>query len=183
MIEIRNLSVKLGGKTVFSEYNTAIPDEGVVMISGESGIGKTTLLRVLCGLQKPDGGRIVGVENRKISFVFQEPRLLDHLTALENVALVSDRTKAEKLLRELNMENELHMKAGRLSGGQKQRVSLARAFAFSDDVVLLDEPFTGLDEQNKQKAARLIRTARLAIVVSHDAEDAELLSADEKIQL
>ena len=183
MIDIRNLSVQLGDRIVFSDYSASIPDEGVIIISGESGIGKTTLLRVLCGLQKPDKGRIIGLEDRKLSFVFQEPRLLDHLTALENVALVSDSATAEKLLCELTMENELHMKAGKLSGGQKQRVSLARAFAFSDDVVLLDEPFTGLDEQNKQKAARLIQTARLAIVVSHDAGDAELLSVDEKIQL
>ena len=183
MIEIHNLSVKLGDKTIFSDYSTTLPDEGVVMISGESGIGKTTLLRVLCGLQRPDKGSITGLADRKISFVFQEPRLLDHLTALENAALVSDRTTAEKLLCELNMDNELHLKAGKLSGGQKQRVSLARAFAFSYDVVLLDEPFTGLDEQNKQKAAKLIQTARLAIVVSHDAKDAGLLSVDEKIQL
>lgn len=183
MIEIQDLSVKLGEKAIFSDYSTTLPDEGVVMISGESGIGKTTLLRVLCGLQKPDSGNIIGLAARKISVVFQEPRLLDHLTALENVALVSDRTTAEKLLCELNMENELYMKAGKLSGGQKQRVSLARAFAFSDDIVLLDEPFTGLDEQNKQKAARLIQTARLAIVVSHDAKDAELLSDDENIKL
>ena len=81
------------------------------------------------------------------------------------------------------MENELHMKAGKLSGGQKQRVSLARAFAFSNDIVLLDEPFTGLDEQNKRKAAQLIRSAKLVVVVSHDADDAFLLSGDEKIQL
>ncbi len=183
MIEIQNLSVKLGEKAIFSDYSTILPDEGVVMISGESGIGKTTLLRVLCGLQKPDGGNIIGLADRKISVVFQEPRLLNHMTALENVAIVSDRTTAEKLLRELNMENELHMKAGKLSGGQKQRVSLARAFAFSNDIVLLDEPFTGLDEQNKRKAAQLIRSAKLAVVVSHDADDALLLSGDEKIQL
>ena len=183
MIEIKDLSVKLGDRVVFANDHINLPDEGIVLISGESGIGKTTLLRVLCGLLKPDGGSIVGLANRKISVVFQEPRLLEHLTALENVALVSDRTTAEALLCELNMENELHIKAGKLSGGQKQRVSLARAFAFSNDVVLLDEPFTGLDEQNKLKAARLIRTARLAVVVSHDAADAELLSVDEKIQL
>lgn len=183
MIEIKDLSVMLGQKQIFKEYSVSIRDTGVVLITGESGIGKTTLLRVLSGLQKPDAGRITGLENRKVSFVFQEPRLLDHLTALENVALVSERAEAERLLRELNMDNELNLKAGSLSGGQKQRVSLARAFAFSDDIVLLDEPFTGLDEQNKLKAARLIRTARLAIIVSHDAADAELLSVDEKIQL
>ena len=183
MIEIKGLSLKLGDKQIFSDYSVSIPDRGVVMISGESGIGKTTFLRILCGLQKPDSGKISGLENRKISIVFQEPRLLNHLTALENVSIVSDRDTAHQILCNLNMENELYMKAGKLSGGQKQRVSLARAYAFSDDVVLLDEPFSGLDEQNKLKAARLICSAKLAIVVSHDASDAEMLSINEIIRL
>lgn len=183
MIEIKHLSVTLGEKRVFNDYSLTIPDQGTVLISGESGIGKTTLLRVLCGLLKPNGGTVEGLKGRRISFVFQEPRLLDRLTALENVALVSDPKTATGILTDLNMENELHVRAGSLSGGQKQRVSLARAYAFSRDVVLLDEPFTGLDEENKQKAIRMIRTARLVIVVSHDPNDAKLLAADENIQL
>lgn len=183
MIEIKNLSVTLGEKRVFNDFSVTIPDTGMVLISGDSGIGKTTLLRVLCGLQKPDKGTVEGLNGRKISVVFQEPRLLDRLTTLENVAIVSDMTTAERILTDLNMGSELKIRAGSLSGGQKQRVSLARAFAFSSDIVLLDEPFAGLDEENKRKAVQLIRTAQLAIVVSHDPGDANLLSADEKIQL
>lgn len=183
MIEIKNLSVTLGEKRVFNDFSVTIPDTGMVLISGDSGIGKTTLLRVLCGLQKPDKGTVEGLNDRKISVVFQESRLLDRLTALENVAIVSDMTTAERILTDLNMGSELKIRAGSLSGGQKQRVSLARAFAFSSDIVLLDEPFAGLDEENKRKAVQLIRTAQLAIVVSHDPGDAKLLSADENIQL
>lgn len=183
MIEIRNLSVKLGDKQIFKDYNASLPDTGIVLISGESGIGKTTLLRVLCGLQKPDSGSVTGLSGRRISVVFQEQRLLDHLTASENVAIVSDKKKAEALLERVNMSPEAAHKAGSLSGGQKQRVSIARAFAFSDDVVLLDEPFTGLDELNKLRVAKLIRSARLAIVVTHEATDEELLHFDEKITL
>ena len=183
MIELKELTVTLGDKRVFDRYSAELPDKGIVIVSGESGIGKTTLLRVLCGLVKPENGMITGLSGRKISVVFQEPRLLEQLTALENVALVSDRTKAEFLLNALNMHDELHVKAASLSGGQKQRVSLARAFAFSNDVVLLDEPFTGLDEHNKQKAADLIRSARLAVVVTHDPADAALLNSNRKIQL
>ena len=183
MIEIKDLCVRLGDKQIFQDYSERLPDHGIVLISGESGIGKTTLLRVLCGLLKPDHGTVTGLNGRKISFVFQDPRLLNYMTALQNAAIVSDEQKADDLLQRLNMQDAKHVKAGDLSGGQKQRVSLARAFAFSDDVVLLDEPFTGLDEQNKLCAARLIRTAKLAIIVSHDPSDADLLQIDRKITL
>lgn len=183
MIKIRNLTVRFDRQIVFERRDFDIPDEGVVLLSGESGIGKTTLLRVLAGLLKPDGGTVRGTEGRKVSFVFQEPRLLERLSAIENVALVCDPERAEMLLVQLNLKDELCKKTADLSGGQKQRVSLARAFAFSDDLVLLDEPFTGLDEQNKLRAAQLIRTAKLAIVVTHDPSDADLLHADRKINL
>ena len=105
------------------------------------------------------------------------------MTALENVSIVSDRETARKILLRLNLKNELNQKASSLSGGQKQRVSIARAYAYSSDVVLLDEPFSGLDEQNKTAAADLIRTAKLAILVSHDPADEALLNPDRKIQL
>ncbi len=183
MIEIRNLSVKFRDKTVFDRYNLDLPDTGVVVLMGGSGIGKTTLLRVLCGVLKPNSGTVSGVEGRRISIAFQESRLLEWKTALENVASVSDLKTAQTLLEQLAMAGELQAKAATLSGGQKQRVSLARAFAFGRDIVLLDEPFTGLDEENKERAAALIRTARLAIVVTHDETDAILLNADKKILL
>lgn len=183
MIEIKDLSVRLGAKQVFDRYSVSLPDSGVVLVSGESGIGKTTLLRILSGLQKPDGGAVTGLSDRKISFVFQEPRLLEHLSALQNVAIVSDTEKARRLLSKLNLETEMDQKAGALSGGQKQRVSIARAFAYSNDIVLLDEPFSGLDEQNKQRVAEMISTARLAVVVTHEVSDVELLNIDQKITL
>ena len=178
MIELKSITFRFDGQTVFENRSFTLPDHGTVLLTGESGIGKTTLLRILAGLIKPQSGSISGLEQRKISFVFQEPRLLESLSAIENVSLVSDRKTAQRLLDELNLKN-----ASELSGGQKQRVSLARAFAFSDDVVLLDEPFTGLDEQNKKRAAQLIASADLAIVVTHDTTDAELLHADRKINL
>ncbi len=183
MIKLSDISIRFGEKQVLTNFSTQLPDRGVVLLSGESGIGKTTLLRILCGLTQPDSGTITGLETRKVSVVFQEPRLIEHLTALENVSLVSDRKTAVRLLTDLNLEKEMNQRAAKLSGGQKQRVSLARAFSFSDDVVLLDEPFSGLDDQNKLRAARLIRTAQLALVVTHDATDAELLSADKIITL
>ena len=183
MINIRDLTVRFDGKTVFDHAAFTLPDAGVVLLRGASGVGKTTLLRVLAGLLKPDAGIVTGLEGRKLSFAFQEPRLLDWLSALDNVALVSDPQTAEALLKRLDLAKELREKAGVLSGGQKQRVSLARAFAFSDDVVLLDEPFSGLDEENKRRAAELICSAKLAVVVTHDPDDALLLHADTNLFL
>ncbi len=183
MIELRDLTVRFLNQTVFEHRDFILPDFGIVLLTGESGIGKTTLLRVLAGLLKPQSGIISGIEGRRVSFVFQEPRLLEKMSALENVALVSNENTAKELLTQLNLKDEMLKKTSELSGGQKQRVSLARAFAYSDDIALLDEPFTGLDEQNKIRAAELIRTAKLAIVVTHDPSDAELLHTDRKINL
>ena len=183
MITIQNLTVRFGSKTVFDHASFELPDEGVMMLFGPSGVGKTTLLRVLAGMQRMDAGSISGLANRKISFVFQEPRLLEWLTAEQNVSVVSDAETAKGLLERLDLGDERKNPAKTLSGGQKQRVSLARAFAYSTDVVLLDEPFTGLDEENKRLAIDLIRSARLAIVVSHDPNDAERLNACKNIVL
>lgn len=177
MIELVDISLRFGQHIVFSHFHTALPDAGVVLLMGESGAGKTTLLRLLAGLLRPDAGEIRGLEARKLSFAFQEPRLLPGRTALDNVRLVSDSDTAEAMLTRLNMREARHDSARTLSGGQQQRVSLARAFAYSDDMVLLDEPFSGLDDRNRQCAAALIRTAKLAVVVTHEAQDAALLDA------
>ncbi len=177
MIELRDITLRFGQNTVFSHYHASLPEHGIVLLMGESGVGKTTLLRMLAGLQKPDSGAITGLQNRRVSVAFQEPRLLPWRSARENVSLVSDPAIADALLGQLNMTAALDDRARTLSGGQQQRVSLARAFAHSRDVVLLDEPFSGLDEENRRAAAILIKTTALAIVVSHDAADAALLDA------
>lgn len=183
MIEVREATVRFGEKTVFDHYSCEIPDSGVTAVVGGSGIGKTTLLRLIAGTLKAQGGTVSGTAGRKISFVFQEPRLLEWMTAMENVASVADQATAAQLLKRLGMEQEAGKKCSLLSGGQKQRTAIARAFAYSSDIVLLDEPFSGLDEENKKKAAELIRTAKLAVVVTHDMTDLKLLGADAVIRL
>ena len=183
MIELKQLTVRFGEKVIFHDFNLTLPDHGIVTVMGESGIGKTTLLRVLSHTLRPQKGVIAGLEGRRVSVAYQEPRLLEWKSALDNVALVSDRETARRLLCALSMQEAMAQPASELSGGQKQRVSLARAFAFGNDVVLLDEPFAGLDEENKRSAAELIRTARLAVVVTHDPSDLELLSPNKKINL
>ena len=183
MICIRELSVSFDGRTVFSGFSADLPSNGTVLIMGASGIGKTTLLRVMAGLQVPHSGTVTGLEGRQIGMVFQEPRLLPDRTALQNAALAADVSQARALLLRLGLSDCLNEKAKHLSGGQQQRVSLARAFAYTHDVMLLDEPFSGLDADNRAAAADLIREAALSVVVTHDSTDADLLHADRILYL
>lgn len=184
MIEIQNLSFSFGEKTIFENYNLTLPDEGVVVFSAPSGRGKTTLFRLLAGLLKPREGRISGLENRRIGFVFQEDRLLPWLTVKDNIACVSDEKTALSLLEELELSQSAEALPAALSGGMARRVAILRALAFSDDVLFLDEPFTGLDPELKEKTARLIqKKSRLVLMITHDAGEAELFSGAIRVEL
>lgn len=116
--------------------------------------------------------------------VFQEDRLLPWRTALQNVSLVSNEARARELLMQLDLADALALRPPALSGGMRRRVAIARALAYSDDVLLLDEPFNGLDETRREQAAALIRSsARLIVVATHDDQDATLLGADRFVAL
>lgn len=176
MILIRDLCVCFGEHTVFDHFSCDIPLDGNTVLRGASGAGKTTLLRVLAGLYKPDAGTVRGAEALRISLVFQEDRLLPWYTALDNVALVSDRTNAERMLLQLGLEGFLHEKPAALSGGMKRRVAIARALAYGGDLLLLDEPFTGLDETAKASAAEALRLAGVPLIAAlHNDGEAALL--------
>lgn len=178
MIELRGITVTFGQRAVLDHLSAQWPETGTVALRGPSGSGKTTLLRVLSGLLQPEAGSVTGLEQRAVSAVFQEDRLLPWRTALENVALVSDVDTARALLERLDLSDALGLRPGALSGGMRRRVAIARALAFSDDVLLLDEPFTGLDDARREQAAALIRErARLIVVATHDEADAVLLGA------
>lgn len=157
-----------------------LPDNGVVCLWGPSGCGKTTLLRLLAGLEKPSAGRVEGGE--RVSMVFQEDRLLPWLTALENVTLVgADETTASLVLKELGLtDEELGALPQHLSGGQQRRVALARALAADSDLLLLDEPFNGLDEDTWHNVVPLVAeyaTRRPVVLVTHIRQQAEALGA------
>lgn len=184
MIELENVTVRYGDQTVLEDFSATLPETGCVAVRGVSGVGKTTLLRVLAGIMRPQAGRVFGLENRRVGVVFQEDRLLPWCTALENAAIAGDPQDAETYLSRLGLAGAENMFPSELSGGMRRRVSIARAMVFSDDVLLLDEPFNGLDASCRiQVANALLAHAKLLIVVTHDAHDAELLNAQQHILL
>jgi len=174
-IQVRQAVKSFAGKTVIADLELNLPERGIIAISGPSGCGKTTLLKLLAGLLTPDSGSIEGERSRPVSMVFQEDRLLPWLSALENIALVtSSHASAASWLKRLKLSEFADYYPETLSGGMKRRVALARALAFKSCILLLDEPFQGLDADLKQQAYELIREAgrsRLVILVTHDAAD------------
>ena len=182
MIELRDITVRFGSHTVLERFHADIPLEGVTAVTGPSGSGKTTLLRLLLGLQRPDAGTIRGLTGLRVAPVFQEDRLLPWRTALENAALTGDRDAAADYLRRLGLSDALHVKPAALSGGMRRRVAMARALNYRGDLLLLDEPFTGLDEEARRKAAGvLLDTGLPMVVVTHDPEKLTLLGAARRI--
>lgn len=175
MLRIENLMVSYKKNLIIENLSYTFEDGIKYAIMGASGIGKTTLLRVIAGIKKPNGGSIISSYNRP-AYVFQEPRLFPWLTALENVTLVcKDTDKAKDLLSELIPEDGICEKyPNELSGGMKQRVAIARALAYDGDIILMDEPFKGLDAELKN-AVRAFVFERLktktVILVTHDEDD------------
>ena len=147
----------------------------MIGIVGTSGIGKTTLLQAIAGLKAPHAGKILS-SYKKIAYIFQEPRLFPWMTALENITSVgADEETARQYLRALFGSDEVAKKyPSELSGGMKQRVSIARALAYKPDLLLLDEPFRGLDAETKAETARLLfhqMKGKTLLLVTHDADD------------
>lgn len=174
-IEADTLSKSYGEHIVFRNLSAEIPFNGVTVLRGASGAGKTTLFRLLLGLEAPDSGEIRGMQGKKPSVVFQEDRLLPWASALDNVALVSNVGRAAEALTRLGLGDSLTQRPGELSGGMKRRVAIARALAYGGDMLFLDEPFTGLDDANKRVVSEALKNERLPIlVITHDDAEAEL---------
>lgn len=188
MIELKNISKRYDGKTVIQDLSLVIGDGAHVAITAPSGCGKTTLLHIIAGLTKADGGQIKGFSSADICMLFQEGRLFPRFTALENVMAVQKgsrvqrREKAIEWLRKVELSDEDMIKLpDMLSGGQQQRVALARALAAECPVVLLDEPFKGLDVDTKVQIYALCRrflADKTLLLVTHDESDAEALDCE-----
>ncbi|EFL52432.1 ABC transporter related protein [Solidesulfovibrio fructosivorans JJ]] len=172
------------GREVLSGLDLTLEPGEILAILGPSGIGKSTLLRLAAGLDRPNRGTVT-LAARRLGFVFQEPRLLPWRTALENVALPllaqgipprSARERAAAMLARLELAAFAGAYPDMLSGGMRQRVSLARAFVVEPELLLLDEPFTGLDPELRRAIRRTLETllaasGAAALHVTHDIED------------
>lgn len=157
---------------------------GVTAIMAPSGGGKTTLLRILMGLEQADSGRVILPPSVRRSAVFQEDRLLEQLDAEGNLRFVLgaayDAKAACDLLAQLGLEVSAGKPVGTYSGGMKRRLALARALLAPADLLLLDEPFAGLDGENRSRAVAAVRQAaetRCVLLVTHDERDAADLGA------
>lgn len=187
MAKVENLTVQYGGTAVLENFSAEFPDGSVTAVSGRSGCGKTTLLAVLLGLLRPDGGTVSGF--RQPSAVFQEDRLLPFLSAEKNIAVTAGCTEAEagEALLSVGFDAaDRGKRAFELSGGMARRVAIVRAMLAPGDAVLLDEPFKGLDERTRAQVVRFVcenRRGRTMVVVTHDPRDAEALHAAHTVQM
>lgn len=182
-MKISHLCKSFGAKTVLEDVNLTLPDGAVACLMAPSGRGKTTLLRCIAGLELPDSGKILGLPER-IGYVFQEDRLCDDFSAVDNVRLVTGSTLPQEAifhhLAELGLGASLHQKVSELSGGMRRRVAICRAVCYGDGLLLLDEPFKGLDTVARQQAADYILRHRgnaSLLCVTHDRADAQALQA------
>ena len=180
MLELKNVSLSYGDLRVLRGVSLRLDPGERIAVMGPSGCGKTSLLRVIAGLQSPDSGT-VKLAARRLSFVFQEPRLLPWLTAEENVRLILPDTHqvddAAAWLSRFGLSDAADKLPAELSGGMQQLVSLARALVCTPDFLLLDEPFKALDAAAKQNAIATVSdgTDAAIILVTHDACEAEAL--------
>lgn len=181
-IKIKGISKSFGEDKIFDDFSLSLPDSGCICFFGPSGSGKTTFFNMLSGLLLPDKGSIDYPDNSKISFVFQEDRLLPWISASENIEQVliqSDvnnaKATAEEWLDKLGLINAKDKLPSELSGGMRRRVALARALAYGGNVLLLDEPFSGIDAQTKDLAMKIIESqkkARLIVLITHYPQEA-----------
>ncbi len=182
MLECREISLRFGEKQVLSDCGLRLAPGERIALMGPSGCGKTSLLRILVGLQQPDCGN-VRLSAKRVGVVFQEPRLLPWRTAAENVNLVlSDSSEtlsvAEAWLSELELNDAAGLYPAELSGGMQQRVAIARALAVQPDLLVLDEPFRGLDSALRDRVLHIIRDflpGRSLLLATHSEEEAEKL--------
>lgn len=183
-IDIQNICKSYYGKEVLRNFSLRLESGGSYVLTGPSGRGKTTLLNILLGLEKPDSGKVSLLGDYKYPYlntgvVFQEDRLCESFSAVENVAMVNrklSRLVAREELKKLLPEDALDKPVCELSGGMRRRVAIVRACIVPSDLLVMDEPFSGLDQENRQKAIAYIKEkkgGKPLLLTAHSLENLE----------
>jgi NitT/TauT family transport system ATP-binding protein len=178
-MRLEDISFAYGEKILFDGLNITCDEGKITAVLGGSGVGKTTLLRLLAGLDKPSVG---AVERREVAYIFQEPRLMPTVSVLNNLTAIPriDKDSARHWLSAVGLGDSLNLLPHELSGGMAQRVSMARAFAYPSDLLLMDEPFKGLDLSLRARLYAVFlslwsETEVTTVLVTHDPEEAVAL--------
>jgi len=175
MIELSDINVSFGDEEVLKNISVHLKSNGRYLLCGESGIGKTTLIN-----------EIAKRSGLKVNWAYQDLRLLERYDAITNIALSAGVSREEciALCKEVLPKEALGKKISELSGGMKQRVAILRALLANGELLLMDEPFSGLDDENKQRVIKLINEMadkRILIIVSHDLRDENLIKAQRMV--
>lgn len=184
-IQLKNISKRYDDTIVFNNFNIILKEQQITCIMGPSGSGKTTLIHILMGLVKVDTGKVEGLTGKKITVVFQENRLCENIDAIRNVQIVCDKKitdlQVKQEFKEVGLTEYEHKPAAELSGGMKRRVAIVRAVLPDSEVIIMDEPFKGLDDQLKEQVIRYVKRktkGKTVIIVTHDKAEVDALSAD-----
>jgi len=199
LLNIKNLQYQYKNANDTYTYDLEVQPSEIVAILGQSGSGKSTLLDIVAGFIEPSSGSVkldeqellgLSVEKRPITILFQSHNLFEHLSVQKNILLGVNKTlkdsieeveKVQDILKEVGLEAHEHKLASELSGGQQQRVALARVLIRREPILLLDEPFTGLDEATRLEMLNLVKKITQehnlhTIMITHDREDAERIA-------
>ena len=200
-ITVKNLTFSYDGKCLVENLNFDISNSCIGLIKGESGSGKSTLLNVIAGLKKADSGNVecnnkvymdentfLPPESRRIGYVFQDFALFPHINAKQNItyALNKDFLHTDHITLALNLNDHLHKMPHELSGGQQQRVAIARAIVMRPHLLILDEPFSNLDQKNAIEAQKIISKfirdwSIPCLLVTHDQSELSELHIEKEI--
>lgn len=187
MIIFKDISKSYGNRTVLKNFNIEIREGQTTFVLGKSGSGKTTFSKIVLGLEKIDTGEISGLEGKKISVVFQEDRLMENMTIGSNFKMTVDSHINSKQIIEkmekIGLFQSLETKISELSGGMKRRISILRAFLIEFDLIVMDEPFRGLDDETKEIVMNFVIQnikGKTAIIITHNKDEVEYFA--EKIK-
>ena len=194
LLEVKNITKSFGNTVVLNDFSYKF-DRGVYVLSEPSG-GKTTLLRILCGLEVADSGTVSKSPQAKTVMMFQEDRLLENLSVRANIMLAiqahsqkqkqNARERITEVLCAVGLEGTENKPVSELSGGQKRRVALLRTLFANADILLFDEPLKGLDEALKQQVIAFVKPfveSKVVIWVTHTPEEVKLLGSYTALQL